>query len=787
MPRPRACSHASESQHLPLAICRRQPSFITASNPLTHQAHPIIIRRRAFHCEEAAKTTIASPTTSIKPDDQPLNNGAPPPAPSPTPVPTPPTTSGSAVREPSSPDALDPTGFHTDGRVRNPVPTKLQGMTNSRNGNFAVMHIDLTGSKPTDRNAAAKRTSEETEAQARRANQAGWQPVRRSKLVWHGDDTDLQTARTSDPASTPPSRIAVPAAAPAAATDAAAAAAAAPSSTSTSEWLQTRTPTPQETKAEQARLLTLLRTLHPILVVEQLCKALAYFGGIPGAPPPTDGSFPQSVLTNSSGSLLVNWLGEIFPPVDDPAAMADSLHLPPLSSVAGDTTGWDRQEASPVPVRRARGRPKGSKSSKVRRDKGMKKSRPAPSVAVPEAHPQPMLAGQDLGHGFSAANQPEPSAISQVALLTGAPPKSQVNPDASMTSTPGQRKRGRPKGSKNRPKENAVKKHSESGSKAPGATQTQNFGSPLPRASTMFPGAPALAEEGPNGSVTGLVGSAVRTDSSLPVAAAVADASALPENGPTPPLYATPFYSQGPHPGQGSPQNSGIGPNTTSHPRTMKRPVLHGSQASLDGPASQGYTTSQSTGSIHQDHLAKRRRISKDKGHQQGGGIDSQGFQMSGGYVAQRPAQMSPQMIYTPQQSPMSNQLGSLGHHSTNLGRSMSGPHHYPQNMGRSNSGGSGTPSMSHQRGMAAMRGHQHRGKSHGFHSQHQQATSQPNAMGTFHSYGEQSYLNMDYGLTERDVQDAAAVTALGSPSQLEAALSQAKMRDQHMFQSIGR
>lgn len=58
---------------------------------------------------------------------------------------------------------------------------------------------------------------------------------------------------------------------------------------------------------------------------------------------------------------------------------------------------------------------------------------------------------------------------------------------------------------------------------------------------------------------------------------------------------------------------------------------------------------------------------------------------------------------------------------------------------------------------------------------------------GAFHGYGEQSYLNMDYGLTERDVQDAAAVTALGSPSQLEVALSQAKLRDQHMFPSIGR
>ncbi|PHH68462.1 hypothetical protein CDD80_7493 [Ophiocordyceps camponoti-rufipedis] len=491
----------------------------------------------------APAAPTASPTASIKPDDQPLNNGVPP-APSPTPAPTPPAIGGSAIR-----DTLESAGYHTDGRVRNPVPSKLQGMTNNRNGNFAVMHIDLGGSKPTDRNAAAKRTSEETEAQARRANQVGWQPVRRSKLIWHSDNPDLQTARTSDPALAPSSAVpvAVPATAPAPA-------ASAPSS----DWLHTRISAPQETKAEQARLLTLLRTLHPILVVDQLCKALAYFGGIPGAPAPTDGTFPPSASTNGPGSLLVSWLSEIFPPVDDPGAMANSLHLPPLSSVAGQTTDWDRQEASPAPVRRARGRPKGSKSSKVRRDKGMKKSRPAASGSVPtgassEANPsQPGTGdGQGLGNGASGANDAVPSGSAKTPLLTEASSSAQANPDANLTSTPGQRKRGRPKGSKNRPKEksDATKKQPDSSTKN-SAALTQNSDSPLPRASSTYQGASALLDEGLNGSATPtLSGRAVRNDAPMSApaaAAAAADPMALADSGPPRPLYATgPFHSQG--------------------------------------------------------------------------------------------------------------------------------------------------------------------------------------------------------------------------------------------------
>ncbi|KAI1277060.1 hypothetical protein F5Y07DRAFT_363982 [Xylaria sp. FL0933] len=70
--------------------------------------------------------------------------------------------------------------------------------------------------------------------------------------------------------------------------------------------------TAAETKAEQARLLTLLRELPDQIVVDQICKALAFFGGAPNAPPPADGKFPESDFANGSGSVFVGWMAELF-------------------------------------------------------------------------------------------------------------------------------------------------------------------------------------------------------------------------------------------------------------------------------------------------------------------------------------------------------------------------------------------------------------------------------------------------------------------------------------------
>ncbi|XP_044718133.1 uncharacterized protein HRG_07773 [Hirsutella rhossiliensis] len=342
----------------------------------------------------------------------------------------------------------------------------------------------------------------------------------------------------------------------------------------------------------------------------------------------------------------------------------------------------------------------------------------------------------------------------------------------------------------------------------------------------MSKGAPAILEDG--------------------VAAGGGGHPSLPDSGSAP-IYTGFFPGQGQQMEQDGQQRSSLGSNATPHPRNSKRSAQYDSPAPSDGtltkrrriskdvsqqpgmsiesqalspdltasPAlSHGFSSASpqlSASRSFEPHKATNNRppnasMGASLGlHQQ---QQPQRFyaqqsqhpspsakkSMAGAYGAQRHVHLSPQMIYTQQpqpQPPMSNPIGSLGHHSTSLSRSMSGGHHqYSPGMGRQDSGGNGAPGLAQQGGAGAARGQLLRGgagQAHGFHShQHQQATSQPNTLGSFHSINEQSYLNMDYGLTERDVQDAAAVTALGSPSQLETTLAQPKMRDHHMFQSIG-
>lgn len=202
---------------------------------------------------------------------------------------------------------------------------------------------------------------------------------------------------------------------------------------------------PEEVKEEQARLLTLLRTLQPLTVVDQLCKALAYFGGIPDAPPPKEGrSFPESAEANGSGAVFVGWVAEIFPDLDaqgrrKPRPFVASSLPPPRST-----------------EKRGRGRPKGSKASKVRSDKGIKKgSKKNPLLGAVEANEtvqdsswvdvdESILADEDEGDddvsmtGARVRHTPEPQGVAYAEATTSA------------------KRRGRPKGSKNRPKDGAV-------------------------------------------------------------------------------------------------------------------------------------------------------------------------------------------------------------------------------------------------------------------------------------------------------------------------------------------
>lgn len=190
-------------------------------------------------------------------------------------------------------------GPNKDGRVRNPVPSKLKGKTDNKQGNFGVMHMGMSpGGKKADlpardaaaeRDAAARRTSENTASRAKAAQQEKYMPPKRKGLEGAMGEGHLAGNRGS------------------------------PFATGREDHKQRARPlAPDETKFEQARLLTLLRSINPVTVVDQICKAVAYFGGIPGAPPPEDGIFPESANTRETGALFIGWLAEIFPDLSSP-------------------------------------------------------------------------------------------------------------------------------------------------------------------------------------------------------------------------------------------------------------------------------------------------------------------------------------------------------------------------------------------------------------------------------------------------------------------------------------
>ncbi|KAF9767920.1 hypothetical protein IL306_014860 [Fusarium sp. DS 682] len=68
----------------------------------------------------------------------------------------------------------------------------------------------------------------------------------------------------------------------------------------------TTTLSPEEVKAEQSRLLELLRKLRPNTVVEKLCSALTQFGGETDFLQPPDSRLPESASKGSSSSLFIS-------------------------------------------------------------------------------------------------------------------------------------------------------------------------------------------------------------------------------------------------------------------------------------------------------------------------------------------------------------------------------------------------------------------------------------------------------------------------------------------------
>jgi hypothetical protein len=68
-----------------------------------------------------------------------------------------------------------------DGRIRNAVPSKLKGKTNRKQGNFGVMQMHVQKPEMTERDLAAKRTSEGTAAAARLAGAQRYVQPRRPR------------------------------------------------------------------------------------------------------------------------------------------------------------------------------------------------------------------------------------------------------------------------------------------------------------------------------------------------------------------------------------------------------------------------------------------------------------------------------------------------------------------------------------------------------------------------------------------------------------------------------
>jgi hypothetical protein len=317
--------------------------------------------------------------------------------------------------------------------------------------------MDLPSTSRQERMSAAQRSSEATVAAANKANQAALAAQRSSEAV-------VAAAERASRAGYPRAKR------QSAPTDGDVSGHHQPHPSPLTQGFPARLPLPHVTKTEQARLLTLLRAIHPNSIVDQLCKGLAYFGGIPGGPPPPNGAFPMSENCNGSGALFVNWLSEIFPPVypapagyspgqtpfpvrTSPGGSASQTsQLPSASQGHSDAAPkrivHERPEAGPpidtvILPRRKRGRPKGSKSSKPRKDKGIKKG------------PNPTRASTGLanaiGVGTNSANS-ETVVAGPTDPSDPQPAEAQHRENTTPNLTPTGKRRGRPPGSKNKPK-----------------------------------------------------------------------------------------------------------------------------------------------------------------------------------------------------------------------------------------------------------------------------------------------------------------------------------------------
>ncbi|EWZ88618.1 hypothetical protein FOCG_09497 [Fusarium oxysporum f. sp. radicis-lycopersici 26381] len=424
---------------------------------------------------------------------------------------------------------------YRDGRIRTAVPSKLKGRTNMKQGNFSVMHMHLQKPQVTERDLAAKRTSERTAAAAKLASAQGYRYPRRPRPPHTAAARTPSQSLSNLPsviadiygpvAQPPPLRTVMPYEEQRAETGSAQASTGleenplmeagnvenieteilaestkgevAPgvnheqqdspfidanstqdvSMNPSNEFVTPADPTqetnreppaitkllattlpPEEVRAEQYRLLELLRKLHPTTVVETLCSALYHFGGATRRLPSPDGGSSESGSKKSSGDLFISWISEIFPP----NFAENSTTKRPLKPSTG----------------RPRGRPKGSTKKLVHADLHLKRTAFVPLAMRPDetngTQPSTLVKcsgappdsvannpGSDMPLPRASNNQSPREARRSTSGPSITPAEltstsALVVPNSSVTTLKRTkstgRPRGRPKGSKNKPR-----------------------------------------------------------------------------------------------------------------------------------------------------------------------------------------------------------------------------------------------------------------------------------------------------------------------------------------------
>ncbi|RKK65249.1 hypothetical protein BFJ69_g16458 [Fusarium oxysporum] len=424
---------------------------------------------------------------------------------------------------------------YRDGRIRTAVPSKLKGRTNMKQGNFSVMHMHLQKPQITERDLAAKRTSERTAAAAKLASAQGYRYPRRPRPPHTAAARTPSQSLSNLPsviadiygpvAQPPPLRTVMPFEERRAETGSAQASTGleenplmeagsvenieteilaestkgevAPgvsheqqdgpfidanstqdvSMNPSNEFVTPADPTqetnreqpavtkllattlpPEEVRAEQYRLLELLRKLHPTTVVETLCSALTQFGGATRRLPSPDGGSSESGSKKSSGDLFISWISEIFPP----------------NFAENSTT----KRPSKPSTGRPRGRPKGSTKKLVHADLHLKRTAFVPLAMRPDETNGTQLStlvkcsgappdsvannpGSDMPLPRASNNQSPREARRSTSGPSITPAEltstsALVVPNSSVTTlrrtkSTG-RPRGRPKGSRNKPR-----------------------------------------------------------------------------------------------------------------------------------------------------------------------------------------------------------------------------------------------------------------------------------------------------------------------------------------------